>query len=285
MLRKFAIGFAAILIFTFVSTLQGCVEYEQKTTLHSNGMGKIVIRLAMKKEVMEMMKELSSGEEGEVSGELTDPKVLAMSAEGIAAWIPGEEREKNGQVIFESIAYFEDISKVVIYDMKGGPITDTETRRNKVSLKFDLKEGEGTKKLSVTHAMADETLELLGLGGRNPKRPPSGKGLEMIEEMMAGMRIGFSVELPGEITDVRGLTAEEQVASFEFDDEMMFKAMKKPKSKAAQEMKKIAGRAGRYVTWKTSETSEESLNAFLEEFEAAKKTWAELLEQDEPGEE
>ena len=286
MLRKLAAGFTAVLALVLVSTLQGCVEYEQDATLHSNGMGKLVIRLSMKKEIMDMMEKLSSGEDGEVSGELTDPKTLAMSAEGVAAWLPGEQREEDGNVVIESTAYFEDISKVKIYDMKGGPISDTEMRRNKISLEFEHEESDGTHKLSVTHLLADETLELLGLGGPNPKRTPKGQGLEMVKEMMAGMKIGFSIELPGEVTEVRGLVSEGRTAGFEFDDTLMFEAMENPESEAAQEMKKIAGSEGRYVHWKAGESSEEALSAFLEEFEAAKETWARLLaDEDEPGEE
>ncbi|MCE9582916.1 MAG: hypothetical protein K8T20_10510 [Planctomycetes bacterium] len=245
-----------------VTLFAGCLESDQQTVLYGDGSGKIVWSLSVK----------LKGDEKE---EPMKPEKLAEmenSADGIVAWAEPKIVKENGSYRVTLVAYFDDISKVKLYEDKGGE------KKEMLSFEF-AKNGDGgtlTVKDSLTADAAKKAEEKKDPPKTDEEKQMAEGMKKMMAEMVAGLRLAISVKAPGTVTAEKFSKVEGRVASLVIDDKLILDSMdEKPEAQKALE-----GMAGdRKVTWTKNEVPTDEMEAFKKELAAAKAAWAKKKEQ------
>jgi hypothetical protein len=268
----------------FGAAAAGCFQMEYAATLLPNGSGKIKVAFAMKKSTLDMMRGFAKqfgGEEGpDPLEQFTDPRQLEKNSEGIVAWSKPEVKTERGWERVTMTAYFEDISKVKIYQ------TDNTAQgggERKLLAAFDYtSKADGGGVLIVTNGSMDQ------MGERQeemPDLPPEMRQgmMEMMKPMVQGLKISLSVTVPGEIEETVGFTSKKgSTAAFSMTGDQILEAMD-PESATAKKFRDLRDEAernrGSKVTWPRGAVSEEKAAEFKKELEAAKETWKKLLDE------
>lgn len=251
--------FARLLCLAAASFLAGCLESDQQTVVMPDGSGKIVWTVGAK------MKE------GDPDSGLKMDSIDEMenSSEGIIAWGEPKEVKENGWHKVTMTAYFEDISKVKLFDKKGG--------EKKVMLSFEYtKNGDGGT-LVVKDAMMDEMAKEQAEKGpkEEPKDPEAKKFAEEMKEKMKqemkGFKLSSGVKVPGAITASEKYTKTDgRVAAVVLDEKLLLDVM----DEKEEAKKTVAGMAGDHkVTWTKNEVGADEVEAFKKEMAAAKAYW------------
>ncbi len=240
------------------SFLAGCLESDQQTVVMPDGSGKIVWTIGVQ------MKE------GDKEEPLKQDKVSEMeqAAEGIVAWAEPKVTKENGWYKVTLVAYFDDISKVKLFQDKGGE------KKEMLSFVY-VKNGDGG-----TLTLKDATLDDAAKDQEEKKEeePQSEEAKKFAEEMkkqmkemLKGMKISSGVKVPGSVTASEKFTKTEgRVASVVLDEKLLLDAMdEKPEAKKA--IKEMAGE--HKVTWTKNETTAEEVEGFKKEMAAAKAAW------------
>ena len=275
---------ALALMFTLVC----CFQLEQATTLYPDGSGKIEVLFGMKKELIETIRQFGD-EEDDPLAEFANPRQLLENTEGFVAWSRGEEEVTDEYVSVRMTGYFEDVSKVKLYnDAEEGE--DGESEEKTLSLAFEYSTKDGLHTLLMRNEFADDRLDDFGLGEDEEEVEEEGDGeddgsmdefeaemMEMMKSMFEGMRFEMSVTVPGEIVEAEGLDIDGRTASFGYDDELLFAALEDENSEAAKKMDSLGDAENLRVVWKSGEVSEEALEAFRTEMAEAKADWEKRL--------
>jgi hypothetical protein len=86
-----------ILILAALASLPGCIQAEEGATLMPDGSGKLTLKFALKKSMMDMIAQLGKAGGDEKSADpfdqFKDPAKLKTNGEGIVAW--GEPRKEE----------------------------------------------------------------------------------------------------------------------------------------------------------------------------------------------
>jgi hypothetical protein len=246
-----------------VTMFAGCLESDQQTVLYADGSGKIVWNIAIK----------MKGDETEEPLKKDKLSSMENSAEGIVAWAEPKIVKADGWYRFTLVAYFDDISKVKLYD------SGKAEKKEALSFVFE-KKGEGGT-LTVKDSMTEDAVQKAGEKQDKPKTDEEKQMAEqmkkMMQEMIKGLKISVSVKAPGAVTAEKFPKTEGRLASLVIDEKLLLDSMdEKPEAKKA--MESMSGE--RKVTWTKNEVPADEADAFKKELEAAKAAWAKLKDQD-----
>lgn len=273
------LGAFAILTFT---ALPGCMQFEQTTQLMPDGSGKLVMKVAFKKSMLEMIK--AFGNQGDQKApdpfeQVTDPTKLQANGEGFVAWNEPKKEEDADWVRMTVIGYFEDINKVKMYNEQdqGGEKKKTLS----FAAKYE-KVGEGGR-LTMSNDMSKEFKNMSkDLPGTDGNEELGKAMLEAMKPMLEGMKVTLAMTVPGPIDSAGGLPdKKDRTASFSIDGNMMIALIKDPKGAEAKKLEALAASAekGESITWSKTTVTADDVAAFQKEMAAAKESWAKRLKE------
>src|SRR5688572_5727338 len=168
----------------------GCIQGEQTFSLFPDGSGKLVVHVAIKKQVLTMIEEMSKSFGGKtpdgapIQNPFTafhDPKKLVRDSEGIVAWVPGAIQDDGEWVRTRVMGYFEDINKVRLYSEKTGPNGAT-TRKLSFSARMTSTSDGGT--ITLGHSITGEIDELKARMARDDSPEAAKAALELVKPML-----------------------------------------------------------------------------------------------------
>lgn len=275
-------------------SLVRCIQVEQSTTLFPDGSGKVVMKIAFKKAMLDMAKATAKQfgqEDADPLKEFQDPGELEKNSEGIAAWAVSKAQEDGEWVRVSLTGYFEDINKVKIYSKEegGGMEEDPEGeekpehghRKTTYAFKYEKTETGGT--LSMSDDVRNDMMkDAPGAEEGEDENPEMRKAMaKMMESMLAGLKMSFVVTVPGSVEESEGfVTKQGRTASIEIDAKTILAAAEGGKeSEEAKKFQALKDAKSCRVTWKKNEVTEEEKTAFRKELEDAKAAWNMMLEE------
>ncbi len=236
--------------------LAGCLDYEQQVVLYPDGSGKIVRRLAVKRDARNLLRALSKEKAApsDPVAEFADLSRLKEDSRGIAAWAPVERASKDGWDSATVTAYFEDVNQVRLHLLQ--PSDGVLERRLEFAARYAKSASGGSLEIDPS-----------GRDALNPDDPHFKAALPFLKDA----RVRFSVRAPGPVERAEGFPEKEgRDASFLFDQARIQAALKDPKGDASRELDRLLDERPR-VTWASVALPEEEQAAFRREFEEARK--------------
>jgi hypothetical protein len=272
-----------LLILGAFTSLPGCIQAEEAATLMPDGSGKLTLRFALKKSMLEMFAQLGKAggdpKAGDPLDQFKDPSKLKSNGEGIVAWGEPKKEEDADWVRVSIPGYFEDINKVKMYSEanQGG---DAQ-RKLSFGAKYE-KAGDGGK-LMMSSELTDDFRKM----GGGPGGPGGAGGeelakamVEAMKPMLEGMKISVTVTVPGPVEQSGGfLEKKDRTATFSIEGKTILDAMTDPKGPAAKKLEAFgaASDKGTPVTWSKTTVGADEIAAFKNEMAAAKESWAKRL--------
>src|SRR3989442_11902098 len=104
----------AALSIALLTSIAGCFQFEEASTLMPDGSGKLTVKFSMKQATLKMIEELGKNFGGDASdpfAEFAEPEKLQENSEGFAAWTEGKKQIDGEWVRMSVTGYFEDINK------------------------------------------------------------------------------------------------------------------------------------------------------------------------------
>jgi hypothetical protein len=269
------------------TTLSGCFQYEQATTLFPDGSGKLTMSVAFKKSMLKMITAAAQqfGGEGGVApdplAELQDPEKLGANSEGVVAWSQPHRSEEGEWVRVAVTGYFEDINKVRIYTQNPGSVPGEEPGGRKTMFACVYEKTDAGYVLKLQNEGANEFKKMRG--GESAPNGPEDLAKAMIEAlkpMLEGLKFSVSITVPGPIREAQGvLETKGRTASLAVDAKTLFEAMSHPAGPEAQRLKTLEESREMRLVWKDTTVPASEAAAFKKELEEAKARWARVLEE------
>jgi hypothetical protein len=278
-MKPFARVLGALILASLVS-LPGCIQAEEAATLMPDGSGKLTLKFALKKSMLEMFAQLgkAGGDEkpADPFDQFRDPAKLKANGEGIAAW--GEpKKEEDADWVRVSIAgYFEDINKVKMYS-EAAPGGDAKKKLS-FGAKYE-KAGDGGK-LTMSSELTDDFRKMGKDAGGGGNEELAKAMVEAMKPMLEGLKISMSVTVPGPVEDSGGfLEKKDRTATFALEGKTILDAMTDSKGPAAKKLESFgaATEKGTSVTWTKTTLGADDIAAFKNEMGAAKESWEKRL--------
>ena len=231
-------------------SLTGCVKFKQVMTVMPDGSGKIDLSIGMSEQLIAMAKQ-----QGENPFKEMDPKKLSESSKGIVAFSKPTQKTEGGYTYLSFSAYFEDANAVEL----GGP--DDGADPSKFAYTRDGK----SATLTIDNSML--------LSAVRDYEPMAEEEKAFAAQMLAGMLFSESYVLPGAFEDIKGVEAEDNVATIEMDSDNMLNGTGPITDLEGVEK----------LVFKIAEVKEDeaAMKAFKAELEAAKLIWAEMQKEAE----
>lgn len=266
----------------------GCVQGEQNFTLFPDGSGKLVMKIGVRKQVVQMMEEMAKSLGGKTPGgrpienpfnAFHDPQQLARDSEGVVAWVPGPLREDGEWLRTQVVGYFEDINKVRLYSAKPGP---GGGRKLSFSAKMTTTPDGGS--IALGHSVSGEIEELKTRMAADGSPEATKATLELLKPLLKDLDVRISLTVPGAVTASKGfLKTEGRTLSVGLNGDLMIDLATNPQGEAARRLDAIVRGGESTVSWSGSDTTAEALALFREEMNAAKAGWAKLRGAPEAG--
>ena len=262
--------------------LNGCIQFGHSTTLFPDGSGKVTMQVGFKKSMIKMMEEMgkSMGAEEKMDplSEFTDPAKLKETGEGIVAWTAPKRDEDNDWIKLSFTGYFEDINQVKIYNKNPQPGAEAE-RKVAFDFKYERTSGGGGT-LTMNNGATEDLSKMAPGGEEGQNNPEMAKAmLEMMKPMLEGMKVSFTVKVPGPVQEAGGLEKKDNTASFSIDGDTMIAAMGNPEGPEAKKLKEMSASKEGKVTWKETTVSSAETAAFKKELSEAKEAWQKMLDE------
>ena len=263
-----------------LASLPGCIQAEEAATLMPDGSGKLTLKFALKKSMIEMIAQLGKAGGDEKApdpfDQFKDPAKLKANGEGIAAWGEPKKEEDADWVRVSITGYFEDINKVKMYSEsnQGG---DAQKKLS-FGAKYE-KAGEGGK-LTMSSELTDDFRKMGKDAGAGGNEELAKAMIEAMKPMLEGMKISMSVTVPGPIEGAGSfLEKKDRTATFSLDGKTILDTMADPKGPAAKKLESFgaASDKGTPITWTKTTVSAEDEAAFKKEMAAAKESWEKRL--------
>jgi hypothetical protein len=272
-----------LLVLGALTSLPGCIQAEEAATLMPDGSGKLTLRFALKKSMLEMFAQLGKAGGDQKApdpfDQFKDPSKLKTNGEGIVAWGDPKKEEDADWVRVSIPGYFEDINKVKMY----GESNQGGDAQKKLSFgaKYE-KSGDGGK-LTMSNELTDDFRKMGGgpggAGGAGGEELAKAM-VEAMKPMLEGMKISVTVTVPGPVEDTGGfLEKKDRTATFAIEGKTILDAMTDPKGPAAKRLEAFgaASDKGTAVSWSKTTVGAEEIAAFKKEMAAAKESWAKRL--------
>eukprot|EP00752_Nemacystus_decipiens_P013706 g12159.t1 len=220
-------------------------------TVMPDGSGKINLSIGMSEQLIAMAKQ-----QGEDPFKELDPKKLSNDSKGIVAFSKPTQSTEGGYTYLSFSAYFEDVNAVEL----GGPDSGEEPS------KFTYTRDGKSATLTVDNSML--------LSAVRDHEPMAAEEKAFAAQMLAGMLFSESYVLPGAFEAIKGVSAEDNVATIEMDSDNMLNG-----TGPITELKGVE-----QFVFKIAEVKEDeaAMKAFKAELEAAKVIWEQM--QKEAGE-
>jgi len=256
--------------------LGSCVQGEQSVTLFPDGSGKIVMKVAVKKQVLQMIENMAKEFGGNAPGgppenpfkTMTDPAQLAANSEGIVGWTTSAP-SADGEWIRATVAgYFDDINKVRLYSQKEGP-DGRKVRKLSFQARMTKTADGGT--ISLGNSFAGEFDEL-NAKMRQERDPETAKAvLELMKPMLQDVQVKVALTLPGAVRSAKGfLQTEGRTVSISLDGDLLIAAATDPEGERGRKLRELAAAGESSATWSGNEVSEDELRRFQDELREAK---------------
>lgn len=233
--------------------LAGCIQFEQKLTLMTDGSGKVEYTIAVKAEGG-----FGPGGQEDPFEDAMNPDEIEKQVKGIVAWTLPVFEEKEGWKRVKLTGYFEDINKVQM--LEGGEV---EEGNREVEFAFELKQDAAGSTLTIRNPSSKQELERLKEFDKGMPEP--------IRAIFKGMKLSMEIAAPGKITEAKEFKVDGKVARLEIGDEVIFGAME-AKEQATKRLRSLQGDV--QVRWGPADDAAARAAAeFKKELAAAKANW------------
>lgn len=195
---KSVLTLCGVLALTLAAT--GCVKFKQAWTVNPDGSGKMVMTFGVSEQMLAM-----AGEQDPFA-DLDDPAdMMDEEDNGWVAFTKPEIKTEEGFKYATFTGYFDDINQVTFSgDGGNGEMVDSS---------YALADGTFT----VSNGMLGQVIKSMA---EDPQmQDPQMKA--MMAPMMEGLEMTESYQVPGEVTDAEGYTADGQTASTTLDAQAM----------------------------------------------------------------
>ena len=259
MLAKVLRVAALIAAVAVLSPAPGCVRYQEELLIMPDGSGKMTLTVGFSLEILDKLKDMGMDpEEAEEQMDFDEEDMEGF--EGIVALTKPKAEKKDKWQSWTVTAYFEDVSKVKLYEKK------EDEKKLKASFAF-RKEGEGFVLEIDDRLMENDETEKMD------DMPAEGQeaAWPMIKEFLKGFEVSRGVRMPGTVTKVEGFAKKEGRGAVNKIDEESLKSM--------EDMAKAVKSAKRKVVCGKSELSEGDVAAFKKELSDAKAAWPKIKEE------
>jgi len=262
--------------------LAGCLQFEQAGILLPDGSGKLVMKVGLKKSTLKLIEELARqfGGDAKPSDPLADlgnPSKLQENSEGIVAWSEPKKEEDADWAGATVVGYFEDINKVKIYTQADGP---DGQKQKKLSFACKVEKTDAGHVLTLSNDGSEELKKFTGPGEGQGNEELGKAVLEMMRPMLEGLKVTYSVTVPGPIQEATGFTEKkDRTATIAIDGKAILDAMKDPQGAEAKKLKALGESKGGRIVWRENAVPPADVEAFKKELETAKERWAKILEE------
>ncbi len=270
-------------VLVVLAGLSGCIQAEQACTIFPDGSGKVMMKVAFKKSMLKMMEEMAKGfggGEGKVDmmSDFSDPEKLMANSEGVAAWSEPRKEEAGEWIRVTTAGYFEDVNKVKIYNNENSP--DGQKKR-KLSFACKYEKTPAGHVLRVQNETSKDIGKGPGGGQPGADNPELAKAmLEMMKPMLEGLKVAFTVTVPGPIEEATGfMQKKDRTAMVSFDDKLLLTMLQNPEGEEAKKLKALGEQEGGKIAWKENSVGDDEVRAFKKEMAEAKAAWEKLLEE------
>lgn len=255
---------AAALCAILALALTGCLQVDEVLTLFPDGSGKLHLQFAFRKTMLKMLEEAGKAEglapPGGLQAELMDPPKFFENARGLTAIRSGKAVEDGEWVRNSVTGYFEDVNAVRLGGNSGKP----------GSSGFQARLGPGT--LTVSNRLYEfrEGFER-GAAQRGATPEQLKASFEFLKPMLEGMRICFSVVVPGSITETSGFMKKEgSTASSEVNADVLIATGGDPDSPSTRRLRELMSERDARVAWSPEGFDPARAAAFRSELAEAK---------------
>jgi hypothetical protein len=235
--------------------LAGCIDYRQEVVVYPDGSGRIVRRLAVKRDVLNLVRALSKNKVAATDplDDFADLGRLRESSRGIAAWGAPERSSQGGWDAVSMTAYFDDVDQVRLFLVQ--PTDGVLERRLEFAARVAKTPAGGVLEVDPT---SRDTL--------NPDDPAFRTILPFLKEA----RMAFSVRVPGKIDRAEGYAdVDGRTASLVFDQARLLPAIKEPKGAASLELDRLLDERPR-ISWTAAPVPADELAEFRKAFAEAR---------------
>jgi hypothetical protein len=241
----------------------GCLQSEYSTTLFPDGSGKIAIRLAVKKALIEATDTAADIEH------LTDPEKLAGISTGVAAWAVSGPLEQGEWIHFSTVAYFEDINAVSL---------GRKTEIGVPWIDFRYETTADGQSLVLMDRIREAVLSRNDDDRSGAGREQTAAIWQLLKPLAADMRTSFSVTVPGPIVEAPAfLQTSGRQASFVVEGAQLFSWNDDPRAFASR-LREIAAGPPLRIVWKETTVTAVERVAFQHELAAARDAWRRALD-------
>ncbi len=187
---KHFLTLCGVLTLTLAAT--GCVKFKQAWTINPDGSGKMVMTFGVSEQMLAM-----AGDQDPFA-DLDDPSdMMDQEDNGWVAFTKPEIKTEGGFKYATFVGYFDDINQVTFSgDGGNGEMIDSS---------YSLADGTFT----VSNGMLGQVIEAMT---KDPQmQDPQMKA--MMAPMMEGLEMTESYQVPGDVTDAEGYSAQGNIAS------------------------------------------------------------------------
>lgn len=239
----------------------GCLQVDEILTIFPDGSGKVHLQFAFKKTMLKMLEETGKAEglapEG-LRAELMNPPKFFENARGFAT-VRGGTAVEDGDWIRNSVtAYFEDVNAIRFGGGKQG------------GGDFQARLAPGS--LTVTNRLHEfrEGFER-GAAERGSTPEQIKATFEFLKPMLEGLRIRFSVVVPGAVTEASGFMSREgSTVSSEVNADVLIATGGDPDSAATRRLRELMSQREAKVAWSSDGFDPARSTAFRTELAEAK---------------
>ena len=255
---------AAPLCAVLALSLTGCLQIDEVFTIYPDGSGKIHMQFAFRKTMLKFLEEAGKAQglapAGGLQAELMNPPKFFENARGITAVRSGTAVDDGEWVRNTVTAYFDDLNAVRLGGgaaAAGGGGFQAVFTPGSLTVSNRLYEfREGFERGAAQRGTTPEQMKA---------------SFEFIKPMLEGMRVRFSVNVPGGITGMSGfMTKEGSTASSEVNAEVLIATGGDPDSASTKRLKDLMSIREARVAWTPEGFDPARTAAFREELAAAK---------------
>lgn len=265
-----------------LALLSGCLQGEQAVVIYPDGSGTFTLRMKLKRSMVRFMEEMiakngGTGPDGQKIENpidvIADPARLMKQSEGIVGWTTEKPVAEGEWVAVSATGYFDDVSKVRVYDFDGQTSADGRPRLTFAGTL--LRSGGTTTLVATTHLPGKiQDMEEKRAGQAGDERFNEAMA-DLMKPMMQDMKGSVRITAPGDVRDSRGFTkVEGRTASLEFDGAMLLKMLATPDSEEARRFRKMAVE-GTSVSWTDTGVPDAEMRAFKARLESVRAKGAE----------